>query len=204
MQKKKSKNVFKTIVTVLIVLAIAGLGYSVYAYYQAGAQQGIVVCNPQNPTECVWQAHIHTFVVPVVCGEERRLPIEVGELEETHTHEEKSAFHWHDRVPFDKEKQEILDKTPLMIGTAFQQINSRLTSTCLLDKCNGDLCADGTVGTLKMFVKRGDTWQQNFEFENFVWQDQDIIYLAFDSRTAGEVLQFLETSGIRFPVVGVG
>ena len=204
MVRKKSRNVFKIIIIALVFAAVVGLGYSVYNYYQSGAAGGIVVCNPQKPDECFWQAHIHTFIVPVACEEERRLPIESGELQEIHSHEEKNVLHWHASVPYDRQKQKIVDKTTLMLGTAFKELNVEFNSTCFFEKCNDDLCADGKPGKLKMFVKRDGRWQQNFDFEKFVWLDQDVIYLAFDSRADEEILQFLQTSDIRFPVLGVG
>ncbi|MBI2578825.1 MAG: hypothetical protein HYW26_03880 [Candidatus Aenigmarchaeota archaeon] len=205
-RKAKKPSSLKYVAAVLAVLIIAVLGYSLYVYYQSGAaEQGIIVCGEDG--SCVWQAHIHAYIVPVVCGVEEKLPIEVNELEETHTHEEKNTIHFHASLPYDKSSGEIIDKTPLKLGTFFDGINVRFTDTCFMDKCSGDLC-NGKPGTLKVFANTEKYWEKGTPWgtadRNYVWSDRDIIYIAFDERSGQETAEFLRDARIEWPVLGVG
>lgn len=204
---KGKKSGWKTYLIVLVVVVIAaGLGYTAYQYLLSGAGEGgIVVCNPQNPSECLWQAHMHALIIPSVCGDELRLPVEAGRLSKSHTHEEVNLLHWHDQLPYDPAKGEIIDKTSLMLGNSLGEIGVEFNSTCFFGKCNGDLCADGTQGMVKMFVKeKGGEWKENTQFRDYVWKDGDMVYISFDSRTSGEILQFLQATRFTFPFSGAG
>lgn len=206
MAKRKKSNWKTYLIVAAVVVIAAGLGYTAYQYILPGAgEREIVVCNPQNPSECLWQAHIHALIIPYVCGEEMRLPVEAGRLSKSHTHEEKNLLHWHDQLPYDPESKEIIDKTSLTLGSSFDEIGVQFNSTCFFGKCNGDLCSDGTQGTVKMFTKeKGGEWAENTQYRNYVWKGGDMIYISFDSRTSEEILQFLQATRFTFPFSGAG
>jgi hypothetical protein len=208
--KAKGKKKYGLLATIIITAGIlVVLGSSLFAFFQVGAQEGIVICNEETG-ECFFQAHIHSFIVPMVCGEEQRFETEVGPLSATHTHEEKNTLHWHDVLPYDNENKRILDETNLMLGNSLDNLDVRLTDECFYEYCNGDLCLDGTAGTLKAYANKenyfetGREWQKLDNPTEYVWSDRDLIYIAFDNRTNEEVLAFLNQERIRFPILGVG
>lgn len=211
MAKKKAKTKkqgfpVKYVAVPIVIIILAVLGYSLYVYYQSGAaESGIIVCSENG--SCVWQAHIHAYIVPLVCGVEQKLPIEVNELSESHTHEEKNTIHFHASIPYDKARGEIIDKTPLKIGTFFDEIGVQLSNECFMGKCNGDLCG-AAPGTLKIFANTEKYWEKNRQWQevnvNYVWSDRDITYIVFDERSKEETLQQLNSARIEWPVLGVG
>ncbi len=197
--KGKKKKMKRNLILSLIVVAALGLVYSLYAAFTTGAvQKGVIVC----PTEdnCIWQAHVHAYVPTIICGDDVRLPIEKGPLDGPHTHEEKNVIHWHDRLPYDKANQRILDATPLTLGAFFDAIDIIFDSDRIMGKENGGVCPDGGIGTLKMFVDG----KQNNQFRNYVWEDRDVILLVFDSRAVNEIEAQLATQPIKFPTLGRG
>lgn len=208
--KKKGKRVYGRHAAVLTIVGIAvvlGISFSVFS--RVGAQTGIVVCGEDG--RCFWQAHIHSFVIPTVCGEEQRFPTEIGLLSGVHTHEEKNTLHWHDVLPYNLTTQRVINETPLKLGTAADTIGFRLNSTCFYGFCNGDICpGEDRPGTLKAFVntenywQKDTPWQQLNEPREYAWKNRDIIYIAFDGRSAEDVRTFLEAQRISFPLLGVG
>ena len=212
--KKKAKKTIKASKAVVLSLVYVGgvvLVFSVIAFYTTGAaKEGVLVCNPNNPKECLWQTHIHTYIKTEVCGEVRRFPIEVGSLDGPHTHEEKNTMHWHASVPYDVENQRVKDETPFKIGTSMDSVDAKLTDTCLYEYCNGDLCPDGKPGTLKAFMNTENYWDKNSEWQQltnpreYIWKDRDIVVLVFDSRTSDQLLQDLTSERIIFPGIGAG
>lgn len=188
-----------SLVGIIVVVAYSGL-----AYFQAGAERGIVVCDNQG--RCLWQAHIHSFVAASVCGEQRDLGVEVGDLTRVHTHEERNVLHWHDRLPSDPAGN-LLETGPLRLGNSLQEVGMNLTDSCLYGLCNGMACpGESQPGTLKAFVRneKEASWRELEKPSGYVWKDRDIIYLAFDSRSAGEALAALEASQLSFPLLGTG
>ena len=179
----------------ILSLIITGLAYSVSVYYSSGAAtEGIVVCNPNNSTDCTWQAHIHTLIIPQLCDEEARFEIEVGLLNQTHTHEERNVLHWHDRLPYDSVTQEILDTSPLRLDNSLRSIGFSII--------NSTDC----IGTTKYFANKENYWTKDkswtLEDRTYVWSDRDIIYIAHGNRTVEEVLLFLGTTQFSFPTLG--
>ncbi len=207
----KQKNWKMAIGSVVVSLILAGLAYSVNFYFTSGAAtQGVVVCDQNDPTKCTWQAHIHAFIIPQICGEERRFSIEVGNLNDPHTHEEKNTIHWHDRLPYDGVTGTILNTTPLTLGAFFDSIGIPFSDTGIYEHSNGNTCPDGSVGTLKVFVNSESYYTKNLPWthvENpseYVWSDREIVYIAFDNRSKEQVLSFLATIQFNFPGIGLG
>ncbi len=192
------KKVKAAVIWSIIVLVIAGLTYSLYATIKANPSLGIVTC-PQEGS-CFWTAHIHAFVPISICGEEYRLPIEVGRLDGPHTHEEKNTIHWHDKLPYDQTTQSITNTEPLTLGAFFSAIEVALSDRRIADKNNGDLCPDGKAGTVKVFVNGSPV----SEFREFIWKDQDVIVIFFDSRSVEEIQAELKVNPIEFPKLGRG
>lgn len=195
----KKKNFKMAIVLSIVALILMGIGYSLYVTKTSGAaERGVIVCPEEN--NCVWTAHVHSYVPVEICGEDKRLPIEKGSLQGPHTHEEKNIIHWHDRLPYDKQNSKILDATPLTLEAFFDAINISFSPDKILDKNIEDACPDGTKGTLKMFVNGKESKQ----FTNYVWKDKDVILLVFDSRTPEEIEKGLAQNPITFPTLGRG
>lgn len=197
----------KTLIVVLVgILIVAGLGYSLYVVLQTGTSAGIVTCPSEG--NCVWSAHIHSFIPISICGAEYRLPIEVGNLNRPHTHEEKNIAHWHDTLPYDMTTQTITNTEPLTLGAFFDEIKIPFAKDRIADKKNGDSC-DGTVckkapceesATVKMFIngKSSDL------FRNYIWRDKDVIQIFFDSRSSEKIEKELQSNPVTFPKLGRG
>ncbi|MCE7936431.1 hypothetical protein DYH10_01395 [Candidatus Saccharibacteria bacterium CPR2] len=205
----KSKKNNKLPIKVFILVAIlAAVGWGVYSYLQVKKQGGlnkpVVTC--LNDGSCVLTAHIHSYMVIEMCGEPQYLGNEVGPLDGPHTHEERNIIHWHDKLPYDKEKEEITDTTKLKVGTAMDNQNLTFDSTSLMDRKNGEGCPNGKPGSLKMFVKKKgeNSFKQNEDYREYIWEDQDIIVIVFDERTAQETKEYLNSQNIEFPKLGRG
>ncbi len=184
---KKRKFNWLPIIVLIVVAAIAGLSYSLYVFYSSGAaEKGIVVCDPQNPTDCLWQDHIHSLVIISIDGNVQDLPIEKGALDKAHTHEEKNILHWHNSLPYDPLKQEVIDKTPLTLKNSLNSIGVALP--------------EGG----RLFVKKSGSWNRITEYGEYVWSDGDIIFIAKDSRSDDEILAYLNFANINLPFLGAG
>lgn len=187
--KKNSSNL-KFIILGVVVVAIAGLAYSLYSFYSSGsADEGIVVCNPDNPNECLWQDHIHALVLVSENGEETTLPIEKGDLSSAHTHEERNVIHWHSSLPYDPETKKAINPQPLMIGNSLESIG-----------------IDVPVNSRVFVRKEGGDWAKSSDTVDYVWDDRDTIYVVIgeDERSDEEILSYLRLSNIQLPYLGAG
>ncbi|QQG39449.1 MAG: hypothetical protein HYS81_03620 [Candidatus Aenigmatarchaeota archaeon] len=183
-------------VLALILVGAIVIGYSLYVTYQSGAaDRGVVTCTTDGT--CVWTQHIHAYVPVEICGERVDLGIDEGELGDVHTHKEENVIHLHTALPYDPQTHNVTNATQLRLGTFFDSIGTRFDRTGVLDKTNGDACPDGT-GTLKMFVNG----RANEEYGQYVWSNRDVIFIAFDNRTADEIETELAENPIAFPTVG--
>ncbi len=187
---KKGKRSWTLIVVVIVVVAVAGLAYSLYSFYASGAADvGIVICDPNNPSDCLWQDHMHAMVLMSNdgAGNINNLPVERGNLDKAHTHEERNIIHWHSSLPYDPVKEEVIDKSPFMLSNSLASIGV-------------DLPENG-----KAFVKKkGGAWEQRTEYGNYVWGDNDIIFVTTDASPADAIISELESSDIRLPYLGAG
>jgi len=196
--KGKKKRIKQSAVLTIAVIILLGIAYSLFITFKSGARSsGLIVCPQEN--KCYWTAHIHAYVPIKICGEDKRLPIELGPLNEPHTHEEKNVIHWHDRLLYDNVNKKLLDPAPLTLGAFFDALKVNFNLDSILDKKNGDLCPDGT-STLKMFVNG----KRNDQFRDYIWKDKDVIVLAFDSRSHEEIEAELMQNPIKFPALGRG
>lgn len=179
-------------------LIAGGIAYSLYVTFRSGAaSRGVVTCVAEN--ECYLTAHIHAYAPIEICGEEFRLPIEKGALTGPHTHEEKNIIHWHDRLRYDKGKQDVVDPTPFTLGAFFDAVEIPFTSDAIANQANGGAC-NGEAAALKVFVNG----KQNAAYRSYRWSDKDVIFIVFDSRTPAEVEAWLKTNPIVFPTLGRG
>jgi len=194
----KKKNWKTAIIWSLIVLVLAGLAYSLRVALQTGPW--IITC----PTEgtCFATAHIHAYVPIWLCGEDYRLPIEVGRLDGPHTHEEKNIIHWHDKLPYDAVNQKLMETAPLTLGVFFDAMQIHFDQDGIADKRNGDACPDGTTGTLKVFVN--GVLPELASMRDWIWRDKEVISIFFDGRTVAEILEALKNNPVAFPKLGRG
>lgn len=180
----------------LLALVAAGLGYSLSLTLKSGAQsRGVVTCI--SDTQCFWTAHIHAFIPIELCGERFALPIETGSLQGPHTHEERNIVHWHDRLPYDRTAKTLPETRPLTLGAFFDELEIPFGDRNIAGKTNGDRCND-TTATLKMFVNG----TANTDYRNYVWKNKDVIFLAFDSRSAQTIEEELRVRPLTFPILG--
>jgi hypothetical protein len=188
-----------TIVWILILAAALGLAYSLYITYQSGAvEAGVITCPSEN--DCFWTAHVHGYIPIQICGADFRLPIEVGRLDDSHTHEEKNIVHWHDKLPYDPEAKAITNTRPLTLGAFFDSVNVPFDSERIADKQNGDLCPGGTAGAVSLFING----EKNEQYRNYIWRDKDVMMIFFDNVPAEAREIQLKENPVRFPKLGRG
>ncbi len=181
-----------------ILLVASGLGYSLYVTYQSGATTRGIVTTLADGTS-IWTAHVHAYVPIVICGEEIRLPTEVGALTGPHTHEEKNTIHWHDKLPYDPVAQQVLNTKPLTLGAFFDALDVPFGPDRAADTKSPGVC-EGKPATLKMFVngKASDAWR------DYMWHNKDVIVIFFDERTSAQIEEDLLSRPIAFPALGRG
>lgn len=174
---KKRSRIVKVLTYLVVFIVVAVLIYSVIKYKKSVEESGetFVLCDKGN--NCVIALHMHSDVEIKVCGEEVKIPLEAGDKAATHTHKERNLLHFEERLKYDNDTKTILETEPITLKTFFNypNINIRFNSTCITDKCNGDLC-NNNPGTLKFFVNN----IENNEFENYVWKDGDKIKIIFE------------------------
>ena len=175
MVKKRSKAV-KIVIYLAIIFIAAFLVYSYISYKNSlGEGENFIVCDKEN--NCVIAMHMHTEIEMKVCGEEIKLPLEAGDKTATHTHKERNLLHFEERLRYDNSTQTILEIEPIKLNSflSHPEINIIFNSTCIADKCNGDLCSNNP-GTLKFLVNE----IPNNQYENYIWKDGDKIKIIFE------------------------
>ena len=194
----QNKKLIKNLLIVLVTLALVGfLAYSLIEYRRSGiAQDGIVTC---ANGQCFWSAHIHIDIPIQICGKKYALSKFKGSLANYHTHGEEDIIHWHDKIPFDAEKKQVLGPTPFALNLIFKTLELPITDESLLGKKDGDLC-NGSASTWKVLVN-GAFFP---DWRSYEWKDRDIVLFVFDARTAGEVEKELRQNPIKFPPLGEG
>lgn len=159
----------------MLIIAIF-LIYSVIKYKKSIGEKSetFVVCDKNN--KCIIALHIHAEMEIKICGKEIKLPLESGDLRRTHTHKERNLLHFEERLKYDNEKKQIIEKEPITLKDFFnnKEINIKFNSTCIADKCNNDPC-----GTAPEKVKFYVNDYSNNDFENYVWKDGDKINIIF-------------------------
>ena len=175
---------------IVAITAVAGLGYSLYSFYSSGAaDRGIIICDPEDSSDCLWQDHMH-FLVMISndgVGDIQDLPLERGDLDRPHTHEERNVIHWHSSVPYDSAKQEVIDKSAFTLSASLASIGVEMP--------------EGG----KVFVKKRDgSWEYAQGQVEYVWDDGDIIFVTADSAANSDIVSDLDASGIVLPYLGAG
>ncbi|HSU72397.1 MAG TPA: hypothetical protein VLJ21_00935 [Candidatus Binatia bacterium] len=173
MAKKRGLPIGRILVALIVIAVLAFFAYSLKQYYGENAEEGILTCDATN-TNCKLSIHVHAVVHASVCGTSIHFPLETGPLDDAHTHKEPGKIHLHTTLPYDPATNKILDTSKFTLGRFFDNMDVKLTATCLDGKCNGDLCGS-TPGTLTMQVNG----QPNTQFRDYVWSDGDDITLTF-------------------------
>jgi hypothetical protein len=175
------------------VLVIAFFAYSIREYQKTGAKsEGLVTC---AKGQCFWTAHIHTWVRINICGKDKELPEFVGPLSSIHTHAGKNILHWHDKLMIDPETREFRDTRVLTIGFGLETLSIPFMTDGIMEEKNGDLCPDGSIGSLKFFVNGAPLPPNPF----YAWKNRDIIDIIFDDRTEAQTRRYVETLPQTFP-----
>lgn len=191
LMKFPKKSHVKILIGLGIVAVILFFIYSIYSYKKIElAVDGFLTCAQGR---CFWTNHIHTLVLINVCGQTRNLPKFKGPLNAAHTHAEDNVIHWHDKLEVFPDTKEFFDPKPLTLRSAFTNLDISLNK-------DGEKCPDGSIGTLKMFVN-GNV---ETKFDEYKWNDQDIINIIFDSRSLEQVEEDLKNKPINFPRLGEG
>lgn len=110
--------------------------------------------------------HRHVELSISILGQKQGIPDNIGARLEGH-----NAIHTHekDRI-IHLEFSGLVKKDDIKLGRFFKVWRETFNKNCIFDKCNG------SEGQLKMFING----EQNFEFENYIMQDEDKIEIIFE------------------------
>ena len=170
---KKQVHWLKIVCYVLVIAALGYIGYSVW-YYQAN-YEGVEEFEICYEDRCIKTYHVHYTLLVDICGRRTHLPLEHGPLEGDHTHKEANYLHFHERIEYDPQTGKLFDESPFILKTTTDTFGIRFTKDCLGDYCTGDPCPDGKPGAVSMHVNG----LQSTDFENYRWQDEDVVELRF-------------------------
>ena len=171
-KKKRSPWIWAGYAVAIIVLGY--IAYSVYYYLSTAEKvEEFEVCYADK---CIKTFHVHADIKIELCGKKIMLPLEHGPLEGPHTHKERNYMHFHERLPYDPATGQLLETTPLQLGTFMNEFDIRFNDHCIGEYCNGMECMPGTPGNVRMFVNE----QPNTEFDQYIWKDGDDIVITFN------------------------
>ena len=157
------KGVKNIIWGVVILAIITGLSYSVFVYYEAGAESGIISCNDAG--ECNIAMHIHADIYAEVCGKKINFPLEKGDLSGQHTHKERDLMHFHGITPIDPKTNELLRPEDFAIREFLKQIEFEFPENC-----------NGEPAEIKLFVNN----EERKELLDYPWKDGDKLKITFE------------------------
>ena len=173
--KKSSRAVpvLKAIGYLALFIVLGYIGYSVWFYTQnTESVEEFEICYEDR---CIKTYHVHYTLLVDICGRRTHLPPETGPLDGIHTHKEANYLHFHERIEYDPKTGELFDSTPFIVKTTMGVFGIRLNQNCLGDYCTGDPCPDGKPGAVTMLVNN----QKSTAFENYKWNDEDVVQLSF-------------------------
>lgn len=158
--KKETK---RQIMAMIILLIFGGSGIAAAFVYIFPTQQQV-----QN-------VHWHALLFIYINGENVTIPGDIGVV---NGEAAPDVIHTHAGEPNMLHKEGPAD---LPLISFFYAWNEPFNSTCIMSYCNG-------AGTVKMFVSHctDETFQtcsapiQNYEFENYSFQNGDIIEIYYD------------------------
>lgn len=170
---KSSPKAAKTILffTILLVIVMALVYFArIYSRTEEASGGGIQFCEQGR---CFLTTHIHADVEGMLCGEQVKLPLEKGPLDDVHTHKERNKLHWHAPLEVHPETKEVLDWGKLTLGNSFAQLGFAYADGCFGEWCTGKTMCDGKLGTLTIRVNGQEA------DEEYVWKDGDKIEVNF-------------------------
>lgn len=163
-KKKMSKGKMLTIVIPLLLVVLIG-----YGIYWALTTEGIGT---------IGSTHIHTDFAIFLNGEEiTPLPQEYYVLS-PYAHVESgpgegTVIHMH--------------ATNVPLKMFFDSLGMKFNSECFEVDRNNKYCNYGD-NTVKMFVRHeNSTWEQNFEYDEYIFEDLDKILITYGSETDEEI-----------------
>lgn len=128
--KKKPSNIFKPLIFIAVILAIAFGIYSVKQFQSSEENiAGFFTCNEEG-TVCEQLQHIHADIEISVCGKEIAFPKEKGRTDRAHTHKEVNKIHWESSLQVNPKTRIPLDPSPLTIKAFLEQMEFAFPKTC--------------------------------------------------------------------------
>ncbi len=160
LQKEEKRVRFHAGHIVGLLLIVAVVGAIVYGIRQGGADAPGQESAQSSETYTAGPGHWHAKIDLEVCGQKLDLPgRKDGSMvgKETYHHHGDNTWHIEGR---------IIAKEDITLGRFFDEHDIPFDRDRLMDKKNGDECAPGKPGQVKMFVNG----QPNDQFRDFVGQ----------------------------------
>lgn len=154
--QKKLKKLLRTIVVILII----GGGVSALVWF-------LITRPPIPESEIISKQgiHWHANLRIKILGQDQSISTNIGigiAHQPIHTHESDGVIHM--------EFSGLVKKDNIKLSRFFKIWGKTFNENCIFDKCNG------AEGQIKMFVNG----EQNYEFENYIMQNEDKIEIVFD------------------------
>lgn len=161
------RTIKKLAIPVLIILVLGGISYGFY--------KGISNPNQIGP---LGSTHIHADFALFLDGREITPLSPQYFVRSRYAHVEEgpgagTVIHMHAR------------NVPLSLF--FNSLSMKFDSNCFVTDTNEKFCNEGNK-TLKMYVKHKDgEWEQNFEYEKYIYKDLDKILISYGDETLEEL-----------------
>lgn len=159
LNRRRQRKLKKLLWTIILALIIGG-GVLALVWF-------LVTRPPIPESEIISKEGIHRHIELSISilGQKQGIPdnIGLGIVEQPiHTHEKDRIIHL--------EFSGLVKKDDIKLGRFFKIWGETFNKDCIFDKCNGP------EGQLKMFVNK----ELNYEFENYIMQDEDKIEIIFE------------------------
>jgi hypothetical protein len=174
--KNAKQKVFSYIMVILIALVVL---YGAYTFLDSTAtvnEEGETVI--LGGTYTGGEVHWHSTLAITVCGENVELPQpSIGSDGSVHGQSYVGTpnvhLHTGPKVHVEGNIQKAED---ISLGVIMENLGLKYSTTELLDKVNGDLCPDGSEGTVQLKVNEKD----NSKLSNYVLADGESYELIFE------------------------
>ncbi|MDO8428285.1 MAG: hypothetical protein Q7S92_03665 [Candidatus Diapherotrites archaeon] len=171
--KKISKKLFQLEIVLAVLILLGTAGY----YFVLFPEQDGWISGPQG-----FAVHWHQTISVQICGQEKDFPINIGDLNRAHFHENAHRLHWH--FP-----GWISDLKIMNLRNAFQDLGYTLNETSLQDPetkqvyRNGEtICETGKENKIKVSIlsTNSNEFKELEDYLDYVLQDNDFVKIEYN------------------------
>lgn len=170
LMETERKGKIKKFGAIAIALIFFGSIFSFVAFFVPNTPTGNSVLNTAGLNFPLGNIHWHAIPTIEICGEQKPIPTPIG-----NTHLGSPLLHTHEDAKIHIEGT-VSNPSQITLGGFMSNIGLKFNEKQLLDKKNGDACANGQQGKVTLIVNG----TENDQFENYVVKDGDLIKMVFE------------------------